>query len=65
MSIIQHAEALKITWRDLKQACERAGVKDEDTLDAVQITWGSSNQLKCNKDEDFGWQIILDSDCER
>ncbi len=57
------SEELKITWRDLKNACEQSGVQDEDTLDVVHVTWGSAKHLKCNKDKDFGWQILLDCDC--
>jgi len=64
MSVSNTAEDLKITWKDLKLACEEAGVKDDDTLDAVHIAWGSVKHLKCKKDEDFGWQIILDCDCD-
>lgn len=56
-------EGLKITWKDLKDACERAGVQDNDTLDMVHITWGDAKHLKCSKDADFGWQIQLDCDC--
>ncbi len=57
------SEELKITWRDLKNACEQAGVQDEDTLDVVHVTWGNAKHLTCNKDKDFGWQILLDCDC--
>ncbi len=65
MNTEKQPDTLKITWKDLKLACEKAGVQDDDMLDAVHISWGSAEQLKCNKDADFGWQIILDCDCER
>ncbi len=52
---------LKITWRELKQACEAAGIKDDDPIDIIEVAWGSPDELKCVKDEDFGWQITLES----
>jgi len=60
---IQEASGAKITWQELKQACENAGIKDSDQLDAVHITWGHAEAIKCTRDDDFGWQIILDCDC--
>lgn len=63
MNIEMETRQLKITWKDLKSACERAGVQDDDPLDTVHITWGSIDALSCRKDADFGWQIILDRDC--
>ena len=53
----------KITWQQLKDICEKAGVKDDDQLDTVYITWGEVDALECVRDDDFGWQIILDCDC--
>jgi hypothetical protein len=64
MSEANNTHGLKITWKDLKIACEKAGVKDDDQLDTVNIAWGGVEHLKCNHDEDFGWQITLDCDCE-
>ncbi len=63
MNTERHDEGPKITWKELKEACERAGMKDNNPLDVVYITWGSAGHLKCNKDADFGWQILLDCDC--
>ena len=57
-------DSLKITWRDLKTACEQAGIQDDDMLDLVDISWGSAKNLMCKKDEDFGWQILMDCGCE-
>ena len=54
-------ESLKITWRELKKACEEAGIKDDDVIDVVEIAWGDAHELKCVKDEDFGWQITLEA----
>jgi len=53
----------KITWQQLKEVCEQAGIQDADQLDTVHITWGKVDALKCTRDDDFGWQIILDCDC--
>jgi len=54
---------LKITWGEFKARCEKAGIKDDDTLDSVHVTWGPSDALQCKFDADFGWQIVLDCDC--
>ncbi len=51
---------LKITWQELKQACEEAGIKDDDPIDIIEISWGTPEELKCVRDEDFGWQITLE-----
>ena len=63
--MLNHNETdqLKITWNDLKILCESNGVQDEDTLDFVHIGWGSREDLKCKRDEDFGWQIVLEKEC--
>lgn len=49
----------KITWGELKQMIEDAGVRAEDEIDMIDISWGSKEQFTCTKDEDFGWQIKL------
>ena len=49
----------KITWGELKQLAETMGVQDNDEIDAIDISWGSIEDVKCEKDEDFGWQIRL------
>ena len=50
---------LKTTWGDLKALCENSGMQDSDYIDVVDISWGTSEQLKCVKDADFGWQITM------
>lgn len=60
MNMEKEQEQLKITWKDLKTACERAGIQDDDPIDVIHVAWGSQEDLTCTKDEDFGWQIILD-----
>ena len=63
MAVVDSNEPLKITWKELKAACEAAGIRDEDQLDSVHITWGTAEHLECRRDDDFGWQITLDCDC--
>ena len=57
----QNREGLKITWKELKECCEAAGIRDDDTIDLISITWGDPADLTCKKDEDFGWQIVLET----
>ena len=59
----KESENLRITWGELVAACEKAGIKDDDEIDVVHITWGGIEHLICEKDKDFGWQIVLDCDC--
>ena len=59
----QH-ESGRITWQELKDMCENAGVRDNDLIDFVDVAWGEAQLLKCQKDVDFGWQIKLSADCE-
>ena len=47
----------KFTWQQIRQLIEQAGVKDDDEIDCIEISWGTSDQVKLNKDKDFGWQI--------
>jgi hypothetical protein len=49
----------KISWKTFKEMCEKAGIRDEDEIDSIDISWGSLKYFKANKDEDFGWQIYL------
>lgn len=60
MSQPETSKSLKITWQELKAACEAAGVKDDDPIDIIEISWGDSEELRCVKDKDFGWQITLE-----
>jgi hypothetical protein len=47
----------KFTWREIRQLVEEAGVQDDDEIDCIEISWGTADQVKLKKDEDFGWQI--------
>ncbi len=49
----------KLTWQELKTLIEASGVQADDEIDKIDISWGSIEELECNKDEDFGWRIIL------
>ena len=49
----------KLTWKELKQLIEAAGVQDDDEIDSVDISWGDADQFEARKDDDFGWQIRL------
>ena len=49
----------KLTWQDLKNLIESSGVQAKDEIDKIDISWGSIEEFECNKDEDFGWRIIL------
>ena len=47
----------KFTWKEVRRLIEEAGVQDDDEIDCIEISWGTIDQVKLNKDEDFGWQI--------
>ena len=49
----------KLTWQEIKALIESSGVRAEDEIDKIDISWGSVEELECKKDEDFGWQIRL------
>jgi hypothetical protein len=49
----------KLTWQEVKLLIEQAGVRNEDEIDRIDISWGKIEELMCNKDDDFGWQIKL------
>ncbi len=49
----------KFTWGELKKLIEASGVKAEDEIDKIEISWGDIEEFTCTKDEDFGWQIRL------
>lgn len=57
-------ESGKITWGELLKAAEKAGIQPDDLVDTIDIRWGDAGGLKCVKDDDFGWQITLCSECE-
>jgi len=47
----------KFTWQQVRQLIEQAGVQDDDEIDCIEISWGTTDQVKLKKDKDFGWQI--------
>lgn len=47
----------KFTWQQVRQLIEQAGVQDDDEIDCIEISWGTTDQIKLKKDKDFGWQI--------
>lgn len=49
----------KLTWREFCERVEAAGVKDSDTIDSIDVGWEAKNNLVCEMDIDFGWQIRL------
>lgn len=49
----------KLTWQELKRLIESSGVQAEDEIDKIDISWGSVEEFECQKDEDFGWRIVL------
>ncbi len=49
----------KLTWGEVKALLEEAGIRDEDEIDRIDISWGSPEELECVYDEDFGWRITL------
>ena len=49
----------RITWADFKRQVEAAGVKDDDYIDSIDVSWGDLQQLDCTNDDVFGWQIKL------
>jgi len=56
---IQSRRERKLTWGEIKRLLEEAGVRDEDEIDRIDISWGSAEDLECVHDEDFGWRIVL------
>jgi hypothetical protein len=49
----------KLTWKQFKELCEQQGIKDDDELDTIDISWGDLEYFEAKRDEDFGWQITL------
>lgn len=60
MSTEVNTEKMRITWGEFKATCEKSGIEADDVIDMIDIAWGGKEYLTCEKDEDFGWQIILD-----
>jgi hypothetical protein len=49
----------KLTWKEIKDLIEAAGVKDNDEIDDIDISWGDVAELEIEKDEVFGWKVRL------
>jgi len=49
----------KLTWQEVKSLIEMAGVKNNDEIDRIDISWGKLEEFICSKDDDFGWRIQL------
>jgi len=49
----------KLTWGELLRKAKEAGIKEEDEIDNISISWGSPDKMEIKKDDDFGWQITL------
>lgn len=49
----------KLTWAEIKNLIENSGVKPDDEIDRIDISWGSIEKFECNQDDIFGWRIIL------
>ena len=59
MSVESGLQERKMTWKELKDLIEKSGVKPGDEIDRIDISWGSIDEFQCNKDDIFGWRIIL------
>lgn len=53
------ARSEKITWGEFKKLLGEAGVKDDDEIDGIDVSWGNTDEFVCYKDEDFGWIVRL------
>ena len=49
--------ATKLTWKDIKALAEEAGIHDDDEIDCIELSWGTTEDVTLIKDEDFGWRI--------
>lgn len=49
----------KLTWGEVKDMIESAGVRDTDEIDSIDISWGALDQFAATKDEICGWRIRL------
>jgi len=56
--MIGHAQK-KLTWGQLKDLLESAGILNEDEIDTISISWGKIEEMEIKKDDIFGWQIYL------
>ena len=57
--IIQKSGQRKLTWKDFKVLVEASGVKENDEIDRIDISWGDLKDFECRHDDIFGWRIIL------
>jgi hypothetical protein len=60
----EKAKSGKITWGALLEAAKAAGIDPNDPVDNIDIAWGDASNLRCVRDDDFGWQISLCDECE-
>lgn len=58
-SVCATTDERKLTWQEVKKMVEKSGVKDNDEIDRIDISWGKLEEFECNKDDDFGWRIQL------
>ena len=49
----------KLTWAELRDALVKQGIRDDDEIDRIDVSWGRLEELECKKDQDFGWQVFL------
>jgi hypothetical protein len=49
----------KISWKEFKDLVEKAGVKNNDEIDSIDVAWGDARDFEITYDADFGWQITL------
>jgi len=56
--IVGHATK-KLTWGQLKNLLESAGIHNDDEIDTIAISWGQIEEMEIKQDEIFGWQIYL------
>ncbi len=52
-------QAHKLTWKQFLELCNSAGIKENDEIDSIDISWGETTYFECHKDDITGWQISL------
>jgi len=52
-------QAQKLTWKQFVDLCDKAGIKEQDEIDSIDISWGEPEYFECHQDEITGWQITL------
>ncbi len=53
------ATAKKLTWLQFLELCKKAGIKENDEIDSIDISWGELDYFECVQDDITGWQISL------